>query len=209
MSPTALIPSLQADALAREIEQQLKAEAGAARQAADREAEANLAQARRTARTRMREAIRQLRREGERQLVQAKAQLETQARAAQQRESARAVAEAMPLLLEAMAARWKDREARRHWVESVARLCATRLRHGRWTVTHPPDWSASERKTFTDLVNGGADVDLTFKADKKVGAGLKVAGDQAVLDATLAGLLADERIIAGLLLQAIDEGASA
>jgi F0F1-type ATP synthase membrane subunit b/b' len=206
VSPTALIPSLQADALAREIEQQLKEETGAAREAAEREARATVAHARKTARTRLHEAIRQMRREGERRLMQASAQLETQKRAAQQREAARAVAEAMPLLHKAMAARWKDTEARRRWAENVAKLCATRLRPGQWTVTHPADWSASDQKAFAKLLSGNTRVELTFKADKKLIAGLKVAGDQAVLDATLAGLLADERTIEGLVLQALDEG---
>ena len=209
VSPTALIPSLQADALAREIEQQLKDETGAARQAAEREAQAIVAHARKTARTRLHEAIRQLRREGERRLMQGRAQLEMQARAAQQREAARAVADAMPLLREAMTARWKDAEARRRWTESIAKFCATRLHPGQWTVTHPADWSANEQKDFAKHLGGNAKVELTFKTDKKLSAGLKVASDQAMLDATLAGLLADERATAGLLLQAIDHGAGA
>jgi F0F1-type ATP synthase membrane subunit b/b' len=207
VSPTPLIPSLQADALAREIEQQLKEETGAAREAAEREAQATVARARKTARGRLQQAIRQIRREGERRLIQARAQLETQARAAQQQEAAHAVTNAMPLLHKAMAARWKDTEARQRWVESVAKLCAIRLRPGQWTITHPADWSVSDQKAFTRLLGGNIKVELIFKADKKLIAGLKVASNQAVLDATLEGLLADERTIEGLVLQALDEGA--
>jgi F0F1-type ATP synthase membrane subunit b/b' len=209
VSQATLISSLQADALAREIEQQLKDETSAARRAAERGAQAALAQARKTARARLHEVIRQLRREGERRLMQARAQLETQTRTLQQRKAAHAVAEAMPMLREALAARWKDAEARRCWSDSVANLCVARLRPGRWTITHPAGWNANEQKAFAKLLGEKSGIELAFKADKQLSAGLKVASDQAVLDATLAGLLADERTIAGLLLQTIDDGPAA
>ena len=81
MTQANLIPSLQSDALAREIEQQLKDETGAVIATAERDARALIAQARAAARTRMHEAIQELRREGGRRLSGAKAQFETNERA--------------------------------------------------------------------------------------------------------------------------------
>jgi len=205
VSPTALIPSLQADALAREIEQQLKDEASAATQAAERAAQATVAQARKTARGRLHEAIEGLRREGERRLMQAKAQLETQTRAVHQRQAATALQEAVPLLREALADRWRGAGARRAWTDTVARLCVRRLRRGAWAVEHPADWSAKEQKAFAECIGDADGIELSFNPDKGLSAGLKVKSDQAMLDATIDGLLADRRTIAGLLLQELDD----
>lgn len=57
MTQASLIPSLQSDALAREIEQQLKDETSAVIATAERDARALIAQARAAARTRVHGAI--------------------------------------------------------------------------------------------------------------------------------------------------------
>ena len=198
MTTASLIPGLQSDALAREIEQQLKDETAAILATAETEAAATVAQARKTARGRLHEAIADLRREGEMRLARAHAQLDSELRAQAQHQSARAVADAMPLLREALQARWQDGEARQEWTAAVAQLAAKRLRRGAWQVSHPADWSAEEQKGFADAV-GGAD-GIAFQADKEITAGLRIAADQATLDATPDGLLADTRTIAALLL---------
>lgn len=198
MTPGSLIPGLQSDALTREIERQLKDESAAVIAAAEQAARATLAQARQSARSRVREAIAELRREGESRLARARAQLDAELRAQAQRRSARAVADAMPLLREALDARWQKAEARKAWIAAIAQIAAKRLRHGDWRITHPPDWGEDEQKDFADAV-GGAD-GITFEAGKNVSAGLRISADRATLDATPDGLLADTRTIAALLL---------
>lgn len=204
MTTASLIPGLQSDALAREIEQQLKDETAAVADAAEQEARGTLTQARKTARGRVHEAIADLRREGEMRLARAHAQLDAELRAQAQRQSARAVADAMPMLREALAARWQEPEARKAWTAAIAELAATRLRRGTWQVTHPADWSAEEQQAFRAVV-GDAD-GIAFEADNDMRAGLRITADQATLDATPDGLLADTRTIAALLLDELTKG---
>ena len=92
MNPANLIPSLQSDALAHEIERQLNNETSAVIAAAQRDARVIIAQARATAQHRVHETIQELRREGAHRLSRANAQLETEQRARAQRQAAQAVA---------------------------------------------------------------------------------------------------------------------
>jgi len=203
VTQASLIPSLQSDALAREIEQQLKDETGAVIATAERDARALIAQARAAARTRMHEAIQELRREGGRRLSGAKAQFETNERGRAQRQAAQAVRVALPLLREVLDARWRDERDRRHWTDGVARFCVMRLRPGAWLIEHPADWSEAEQRDFASTIGTRDGIDLSFKADDALSVGLRVKVDHAVLDATPQGLLADGRTIAALLLDAI------
>ena len=203
MSPASLIPSLQSDALAREIEQQLKDETGAVIAAAERDARDVIAQARTAARGRLHDAIAELRREGDRRLARANAQVETEARGEAQRQAARAVTEALPLLTEALSERWREPQSRRLWIVGLVKLCDARLRRGAWTVTHPPGWAVNEQREFTTALGAGDGLKVAFEADKNLISGLTISADQAVLDATPRGLLADLRNIAGLLLDEI------
>ena len=206
MTAASLIPGLQSDALAREIEQQLQSETAAIVAMAEKDAAATVANARKAARGRLQEAITDLRREGETRLAQAHAQLDSELRTHAQRQSARAVADAMPLLREALQARWRDTQARQTWTAAVAKLAAKRLQRREWQVAHPIDWSAAEQKSFADAV--GTPDGIAFRVDKEITAGLRIAADQAILDATPDGLLADTRAIAALLLDELTKGAN-
>jgi len=200
-----LIPTLQSDALAREIEQQLKEETDAVIAGAERDAHAVLAQARADARARMHAAIVELRREGARRSARAQAQRDTQARRRAQRQAALAVGDALPLLNELLQARWRDASARRQWTDAAAHLCLARLRPGRWLVEHPRDWSEAERRDFRAETAVGKSSEIDFKAADDLAAGLRIRSDSAVLDATPQGLLADRRNIAALLLDEMGE----
>ena len=201
MSPASLIFSLQSDALVREIEQQFAQERGAIAAGAEREARAIMAQARAVARAQVHAAIEKLREEGARRLTRAQAQLDTESRVRAQQQVAQAARDAMPLLREALNARWRDRDGRRLWSEAVARACADRLPPGAWLVEHPRDWNESEQQQFLAVI--GEPVQARFAAGD-VAAGLRVSVDQAVLDATPQGLLADSTMITALLLNEIE-----
>lgn len=204
-----LIPSLQADALTREIERQLSQESDAVMASAQAEAGAVIAQARVTARQKLRGSIAELRREGERRLTRAKAELDTAARALEQQQASRALDAAWPLLHQTLSARWHDPEARKAWTDNVATLCAARLRRGDWTVEHPSDWAAAEQADFiASFGNNGDGHAITFTADPSISAGLRIKADQAVLDATIAGLLYDRRAIAALLLDEVAQAST-
>jgi F0F1-type ATP synthase membrane subunit b/b' len=201
MSPVSLIFSLQSDALVREIEQQLAQESGAIAAGAEREARAIMAQARAVARAQVRAAIEKLREDGARRLTRAKAQLDTELRVRAQQQAAQAVRDAMPLLHEALNARWRDRDGRRLWSEAVAHACADRLPPGAWQVEHPRGWNEPEQQQFLTAI--GKPVQARFAA-ADIAAGLRVSADQALLDATPQGLLADSTMITALLLDAIE-----
>ena len=203
MRGLSLIPSRQSAALAREIERQLKKESGDVIAAAQRDASAVTTQARAAARRRVHEAVRELRQEGARRLVRARAELETEKRARAQRRAAQAVSDALPLVREQLEARWRDRQSRRQWTDAVARLCVLRLRPGIWLVEHPPDWSEPERRDFIAMIGEREGVDISFETAGDLSSGLRVKADQAVLDATPHGLLADDRSVAALILDEI------
>jgi hypothetical protein len=200
MSPVSIIPSLQSDALVREIEQQLAAESAAIAAGARRDAQGILAQARASARGQVHEAIEKLREEGARRLMRANAQLDAEQYARTQKQAAQAVREAFPLLRDALAARWRDLQSRRQWADVVVQLCVDRLPPGSWLVEHPSDWAAREQEQFAAAIGAGAK--LTFQT-ADIAAGLRISADQALLDATSQGLLADSNAIAAQLLEEI------
>ncbi len=204
MTTASLIPGLQSDALAREIEQQFKDETAAILATAQKDAAATVAEARNAARGRLHQAIAELRREGETRLARAHAQLDAELRTQAQRQSARAVADAMPLLREALGARWQKPKARQEWTAAVAQLAAKRLQRRDWQIAHPADWSTEEQNEFRTAV-GKVD-GIGFRTDEALSAGLRIAADQATLDATPDGLLADSRTIAALLLDELTKG---
>jgi len=205
MSDAALIPSLQSQALSREIERQFRNETRDVIAAAQHDVSAITAQARGAARRRVHEAIEELRREGARRLAGAKAQFETEQRARAQRQAARAVADGFPLLCEELESRWRAPQSRRQWTNAVAQLCALRLRPGAWLVEHPADWGAPEQRDFAEVIRKKEGVDISFSPVGELKSGLRVKADQAVLDATPKGLLADSRSVAALILDEIEQ----
>jgi len=205
MNEASLISTQQSEALAREVERQFKKETNAVIAAAERDAAAIIAQARAAARIRVHEAIQELRREGASRLAGAKAQLEAERRARVQRQAAQAVRDGLPLLRNALEARWRDRQNRRQWTDAVASLCVLRLRPGAWLIEHPTDWSEPEQRNFTAMAGQKEGIVMRFVSDGELQAGLRIKADQATLDATLEGLLADSRTIAAMTLDEIEQ----
>ena len=211
MTQKSLIASLQSDALAHEIERQIRDESRAVSETVKRAGVVVVEQAHAAARRQMHSAIEELRREGAHRLSRAKAQVETRQRERAQQRAAAAVREAWPLLRDALAARWSDPRHRLAWVSGAALDCRTRLRPGAWVVEHPADWNAREHQDFLGALgtrNVGTDDggEITFKTEKDVTAGLRIRADQATLDATPQGLLADQSTITALLLAEIGQG---
>ena len=123
-------------------------------------------------------------------------------------DTARMLVSPTPGVLEVFpAARWRDPNGRRIWTDAIAALCADRLRPGGWVVEHPVDWSTQEQQQFIAAIGNGGSADMNFEAKGDIGAGLRIRADQAVLDATPHGLLADRTAIAALLLDQIGDGA--
>jgi hypothetical protein len=198
LSPASLISAAQSEALLREIEQQAEEERRAVLAEGEREGHDAVAQAYASARRRTRETIAELRREGARRLARAKAQAETEARRQAQQNAADAIRRAWPLLVDALAAYWRDPLQRPAWIAAAARQARERIRDEAWTVEHPSDWSADEERQFRTAFGGDAAV--TFTADRDMPAGLRIRTTHATLDATIQGLLADGPAVAAQLL---------
>ncbi len=203
MTATTLLPLAQADALLDEIERQTGGECSAVAAAADSEAHDIVARAREAARRHVHDALAELRSEGARRLSQARAQADTDARRRAQQRAGEIVRRAWPLLMEALAARWRDPVARAAWIGGAGRQARERLRFSQWNVERPDEWSAEEQGTFCTSLN--ADVcNVTFIVDPALTAGIRIKTANLTLDATPEGLLADRADIAAQLLAELD-----
>jgi hypothetical protein len=202
MKAVSLVAAAQSDALLREIEQQASEEGSALLATAEGQASAMVAQAYRSARLRMRDAIAELRREAASLKSRAKAQAETEAHLRAQKRAAEAISRAWPQLIDALIARWQDPAARRAWFTAAARQAREQMRGEAWRVEHPVDWNADEQREFRAAL-GIAEEAVIFTQDRDVAAGIRIRAMQATLDATAHGLIADRPAISALLLAEI------
>ena len=203
MTSASLVQTLQAQSLMREIERQVADETRAIGTAAEREAQDLITRAHAGARRRMHDAIEELRAEQARQIARAHARLETDFRTREQRQTAAALEAALPLLRAALVMRWCDGRCRARWTQETAAAGRERLRGRVWRVAHPADWTSGEQQDFAAAL---APRDVSFASDDAIAAGLRITADEATLDATPDGLLADTRSIGALLLAAIERG---
>jgi len=200
VTDTVVAFSTQSDTLLRELERQVQEECHALIAAAERDARTIIARAHSDARGRMHESIRALRHEGRRRLLRAKAQAETEARRRAHRHALEAIRMAWPLLEAALAARWRDPDGRRAWIESAARRAANWLRDSHWSVEHPPDWSLDDARSFGGMLCERAGLEIQFSTRPGLDQGLRIGAGQALLDATPQGLLVDRITVEAALL---------
>lgn len=199
---TNLVTTGQSEALLREIELQANEESRTLLQAADREAQAIVAQSYRGAGRRMKEAIAELRREGAHRLARAKAQAETEARQRAQRRIAEAIKRTWPWLVEALVARWSDSNARRAWITTAGQHARNNICGDAWIVEHPVDWNTDEGQYLRDVL-GTENEAVKYTSISDLDAGIRIRSGQATLDASIQGLLADRPMIEALLLAEI------
>jgi hypothetical protein len=186
-----------------EIDRQSDAECRTILEAADAESRTIVADAFAAARRHVHEAFEDMRRDGQRRLARAEAQIATELRVRDQARAAGNLRDGCPVLVDAVADRWSDPVARRHWTASVAEAARLRLRPGAWTVEHPADWASDEQAVFLAHLGADCRAEVRFVTSDDVDAGLRVRADGAVLDATPERLLADKPAVQALLLAAI------
>ncbi len=196
-------PQSQSDALVREIEEQCQAECRAIVEAAELESRAIVGDAFAAARRHVHEAFEDMRRDGERRLARAEAQIATELRVRDQARAAGNLRDGCPVLVNAVADRWSDPEARRYWAASLADEARLRLRPGAWIVEHPADWGADEQSAFLAHLGPECRAEVTFQKSDDFDTGLRIRANGAVLDATPERLLADKPAVQALLLAAI------
>lgn len=173
---------------------------GALLEQARSQAQAALAQARRQARERMRETFAEERERATARIAAAQAELQTRRRLQAQHRAEALLALAWQRLPQVLLARWQDPSQRARWVQAALQSAQARLPEGRWTVRHPPDWPAQERASIVPQLRSRSTGEPALQADPSIVAGLRLAANGNVVDATLAGLLADRDEIGGRLI---------
>ena len=164
------------------------------------EADAALAQARALARTQMREAFADERQRARSRIAAAQAELQTRCREHAQRRIEALLVLAWQRLPGVLRQRWHDDAARARWVRMAFDAARAALPHEAWTVSHGPDWPAAEQAALADQCRAAFGAAPGFVVDPRIEGGLRIGTGGSVVDATLAGLLADRDEIGGRLI---------
>jgi hypothetical protein len=112
---------------------------------------------------------------------------------------------AWPLLRARLADLWSVPERRRAWTERYLRRGLELLPRGRWEVRHAAAWSESERGDAVQELSRRLGRSPRFETDGGMEAGLIIACEGAVLDASLEGLLRDRQRLEARLLALLEE----
>jgi vacuolar-type H+-ATPase subunit E/Vma4 len=156
------------------------------------------------ARARVHEAVLETRRDVELAVARRKAALDTRERRTRQAMLRKLLDDAWQRLPAALEARWSTREARQAWCRSAcAQAVDSLLDPVRRTVELDPRWLDELHGIVEAALAGTAGaVDVVPVAG--LGAGLRIRGGRACVDATVAGLLAARERIAAQVHAEID-----
>ena len=163
-----------------------------------------LAAAHLKARQRMREAFDEERHRYAASGGAARARLETHRRLHEQRRSAELLAAGLAKLPQALCDRWRESATRKKWVDGVVAKARAVLPRGAWRIEHAPELTNDERDATAASL---ADICATppeFVADAALRAGMKITAAGNVVDATLAGLVADRVELGASLLKHLE-----
>jgi hypothetical protein len=163
-------------------------------------AEVLVAQAHADARARIREACAEERQRAQERIAAARANLATRRRLHEQRRSTALLALGWQRLPPVLRERWRDAAGRRLWVDAVLAEAARVLPRAPWRIVHAPGWTEPEQRSVAAESPAGA----ASQADAGIEAGLRVEAGGNVVDATLAGLLADRDEIGARLLRQLE-----
>ena len=195
------IVQAQTEALLRRVAREQESQCRRARDAAEEQAHAIVTRAWEEARTRLRQAVKEEREGIERGMAERRAALETEARQREQAVLRALIDEAWRDLPDILSASWEEAGTRRRWCEAACALARDTLTTSGALVAEidsaaPPD---TEETIAANLGATGAPA-LDVRRVDGLGAGLRIRGGRACVDATTAGLLASrERIEAELL----------
>ena len=107
---------------------------------------------------------------------------------------------AWPRLERALLERWGRPEDRREWVNHFVGEALATLPRQTWPLQHAPDLDAADEESVRVELTPKLEHAPILRADPKIRAGLSIRSGDAVLDATLDGLLADRRRLEARLL---------
>lgn len=160
------------------------------------QAQALLARARAESRAAVHQTLGEERARVRAALSAARAELHTRQRLQRQQQIEALLALAWQGLPEALCARWRDAALRQAWVERALERARTLIPCPGWQIAHGPDWPEAERQALAARWTPAP----RFVLEPRIAAGLRVLAGGNVVDATLAGLLADRDEIGARLI---------
>jgi hypothetical protein len=187
------------------VEEDRRRQRAALLEAADAQAAALRAQARAQAKSRTREALDAARERRDAALAAAQARRQTRERLARQGRASAALGAAWAALPGELLRRWQDPAARGAWLAHAMARAARELDGpgAHWRLRHAPGPTAGELAAATAAAP--AVVDCTV--DPALRAGLRIARDGNVLDASVDGLLSDRDAVASAVLRRLEDPA--
>jgi len=159
-----------------------------------------VARAYKDAREKVHDVINEERRSGQRAIDKQRAKIETAKRQNfQDRENAFLDAVWQQLENE-LVNRWQDADGRYAWLSGAVDQAVAHLHPGAWRVEHPQSWSVKELDPFVDQIKTFSGDEVAFIPTADFEIGLRIQANGVIVDATLAGVLSDQKEIAALLL---------
>lgn len=193
----------RADALLALVEDDCRRRCDAIGESARAQRSAILREAHAAARSRVRAAFADERARRDARLAAARANLETRRRIAANAFAAAQLDAGLARLPQALAARWRDEAARRAWIDEAVSRARAALGEGAWRIAHAPGWPARERDALAATLADRATT-VAFDESAALVAGLRIAAQGNVVDATRDGLCADRDETGAMLLALLE-----
>jgi vacuolar-type H+-ATPase subunit E/Vma4 len=172
---------------------------------AGHKAENAVRQARRKLYERQRRSVQEERERRGHELHVAASRIESRARRRTHAHYERILEAAWPKLEAELARRWVGKDSRSAWCEMLVAEAADTLMAGDWLIEHPAAWTDGDRDAVETMITQRGNTAAEFRADKTIGAGLRIRAGSACLDGTAAGLLASRNEVEALLLAAWEQ----
>jgi len=195
------IVDAQVRAMLEGIRQDLESRRAEMLSEAERQARALLRNARRHARVRVSQAVAEERDQRDGSLQRASAALASRIRRKQQDLDREQLSLGHERLREALVERWADPAARVEWAAALLGEAQTLLSNSTWEIEYPDDMEEAEAKRLLSPSRSAVRVELRPAPD--IEAGFRLRHDDAQLDMSVAGLLAQVDEMAGELLAEI------
>ena len=167
---------------------------------AEQQARDIIARAHKDARAKVHEVIVEERRNGLRAIDKQRAKIETAKRQNLQDQETAFLDQVWQQLERELIARWQDTTARQAWIGGAVDQAVAHLHPGTWRIEYPTNGSPDELKPFVERIKAFSGAEPELVAVMNFDTGVCIEANGVRVDATLAGVLADEKEIAALLL---------
>lgn len=207
MSDNNSIVGTQVDALMKLLERSREDHCREVLEEARKQADEIRRRARRQARERVSTTASEERARMDNEIRMVAAEIETEQRRRERQRDQKLIEVASRQLENSLASRWQDSDDRRAWSEAAMAEAASVLRSKEWMLDHPPDWDEQERDQAIELARSRFEATVRARSTDDLKAGLRLHARGVMVDMSVAGLLANQRIIEGELLAEFNRAA--